>query len=100
MTRPSRAIAPLILLLIITGFFWKLLTKQFTWMDHPDMVYQVLPWYQFEVVSWHRGIFALWDPHIWGGQPLVGQLQPGAAYPLNWLLFLCLLYTSPSPRDS
>jgi hypothetical protein len=80
--------APVVLFLIVTGSFWKLLTKQYTWMDHPDMAYQVLPWYQFEAVSWHRGEFPLWDPHVWGGQPLVGQVQPGAAYPPNWLLFL------------
>jgi len=86
--RSSVAFGPLILLLIVTGFFWKLLTKQYTWMDHPDMAYQVLPWYQLEAVSWHRGELPLWDPHVWGGQPLVGQLQPGAAYPPNWLLFL------------
>lgn len=88
MHRSSAAVGPLILLLIVTGFFWKLLTKQYTWMDHPDMAYQVLPWYQFEAVSWHRGELPLWDPHVWGGQPLPGQLQPGAAYPPNWLLFL------------
>jgi hypothetical protein len=81
-------IAPAILLLITTGAFWKLLTKQYTWVDHPDMVYQVLPWYQFQAASWHNGRFPLWDPHVWGGQPLVGQMQPGAAYPPNWLLFL------------
>jgi hypothetical protein len=79
---------PVILFLVTTGAFWKLLTKQYTWVDHPDMVYQVLPWFQFQAVSWHNGIFPLWDPHVWGGQPLVGQMQPGAAYPPNWLLFL------------
>ncbi|PWU12654.1 MAG: hypothetical protein C5B51_00300 [Terriglobia bacterium] len=84
----SSAIGPVVLLVIVTGCFWKLLTKQYTWADHPDMAYQVLPWYQFEAVSLHSGAFPLWDPHVWGGQPLVGQLQPGAAYPPNWLLFL------------
>src|SRR5579871_7033426 len=49
---------------------------------------QVLPWYQFQAEAWHRGEFPLWDPHVWGGQPLIGQMQPGAAYPLNWPLFL------------
>ena len=88
MRRLSAAVGPLILFLIITGFFWKLLTKQYTWMDQPDMAYQVLPWYQFQAVSWHQGEFPLWDPHMWGGQPLIGQFQPGAAYPPNWLLFL------------
>src|SRR5206468_7949895 len=33
--------------------------------------------------------FPLWDQYLWAGQPLLGQAQPGAAYPLNWLLF-CL----------
>ncbi|MCU0229566.1 MAG: YfhO family protein [Bryobacterales bacterium] len=33
------------------------------------------------------GQLPLWDPYVWGGQPLHGQVQPGAAYPLNWLLF-------------
>ena len=33
-----------ILLLITIGLFWKItLTGQYTWMDHPDMVSQVLP---------------------------------------------------------
>jgi nitrogen fixation-related uncharacterized protein len=47
MRRFSRLTGPVILLLIVTGFFWKLLTKQYTWMDHPDMAQQVLPWYEF-----------------------------------------------------
>jgi hypothetical protein len=91
MQRFRIAAGPLILLLIVTGFFWKLLTTQYTWLDHPDMAYQVLPWYQFQAACWHRGQFPLWDPHVWAGQPLLGQLQPGAAYPPNWLLFLAPL---------
>jgi hypothetical protein len=83
-----RLAGPAVLFLIATGFFWRLLTTQYTWMDHPDMANQILPWYQFQAVSWHRGEFPLWDPHVFGGQPLIGQLQPGAAYPPNWLLFL------------
>jgi hypothetical protein len=88
MTRSAAAAGPILLLVIITGSFWKLLTKQYTWADHPDMAYQVLPWYQFEAESLHLGEFPLWDPHVFGGQPLVGQMQPGAAYPPNWPLFL------------
>jgi hypothetical protein len=89
--RYSVVLGSSVLFLIVTGFFWKLLTKQYTWMDQPDMAYQVLPWYQFQSVAWHRGEFPLWDPHVWAGQPLIGQLQPGAAYPLNWPLFLAPL---------
>ncbi|MBK5290345.1 MAG: hypothetical protein JJE04_01455 [Acidobacteriia bacterium] len=36
----------------------------------------------------HRGRFALWDPHIWMGQPLIGQTQPGPVNPLNLLMML------------
>ena len=41
----SRHLAmPALLLLIVTGFFWKLtLTKQFSWLENPDAAYQVLP---------------------------------------------------------
>jgi hypothetical protein len=88
MLRSPAVAGPILLLLIVAGSFWKLLTKQYTWADHPDMAYQVLPWYQFEAESLQHGEFPLWDPHVFGGQPLVGQLQPGAAYPLNWPLFL------------
>jgi hypothetical protein len=80
---------PAILFVITVGIFWKLvLTTQYTWLDNPDYVNQVLPWYQFQAAEWHRGVFPMWDPYHWGGQSLIGQGQPGAAYPLNWILFL------------
>lgn len=47
----------------------------------------VMPWFQFQASEWHHGRFPLWDPNSWTGQPLIGQAQPGAAYPLNWLMF-------------
>jgi hypothetical protein len=79
---------PALLVLIIIGFYWRItLTRQYTWMDSPDIVYQVLPWFQFQAAALHQHQLPLWDPYEWGGQPLVGQMQPGAAYPVNWLLF-------------
>ena len=81
-------VAPAILLLVIVAFYWRLtLTRQYTWLDNPDGVYQVLPWFQFQAAAFHHGQFPLWDPYEWGGQPLLGQVQPGAAYPVNWILF-------------
>lgn len=78
----------MLLLILCTGFYWKIvLTRQYTYLDTPDLAYQVLPWLQFQAAEWHRGHVPLWDPHLWGGQPLLGQAQPGAAYPLNWILF-------------
>ena len=80
--------APAILLLISMAFCWKLvLSNEYTWLEGPDLAYQVLPWYQFQAGEWHQGHYPLWDPNHWAGQPLLGQAQPGAAYPLNWLLF-------------
>ncbi len=84
-----RLLMPLLLLALTVGFYWKLvLTDQYTWLESPDLAYQVLPWYQFQAGEWNQGSFPLWDPYLWGGQSLIGQAQPGAAYPLNWLLFL------------
>jgi hypothetical protein len=77
-----------LMLAIVAGFYWKLtLTRQFEWTWGPDLAQQVLPWFTVQARALHQGAVALWDPYTWGGQPLLGQAQPGAAYPLNWLLF-------------
>jgi hypothetical protein len=75
-------------LAVIIGFYWKLVfTDQFTWLSGYDTATQVLPWLQFQAGEWHQWRIPLWDPNTWAGQPLIGQAQPGVAYPLNWLLF-------------
>ncbi len=80
---------PALLLLLVSAFYWKLTAAdQYTWLDSPDLANQVLPWWNYQAREWHAGRFPAWEPNQWGGQPLVGQMQPGAAYPLNWLLFL------------
>jgi hypothetical protein len=86
----TRALAgPAVLLGILVAFYWKVtLTSQYDWMWSPDLANQVLPWFQEEAREWHNRSFPLWDAHLWYGQPLLAQAQPGAAYPLNWLLFL------------
>ncbi len=94
---PNRAlrhlIGPTLLLFLSICFCWKLvLTNQYTWMDGPDLANQVLPWFQFEAGEVHAGRFPAWDPNHWLGQPLIGQAQPGAAYPLNWILFAMPLH--------
>jgi hypothetical protein len=82
-------LGPTILLAIVILFYWKLvLTRQYTWLETPDMANLILPWFQFQAGEWHHHRFPLWDPNSWFGQPLFGQAQPGSAYPLNWLLFL------------
>jgi hypothetical protein len=84
----SRLAAAILVVLIVCGFYWKLLlTNQFTWLSGDDTTSQVLPWLQFQASEWHAGRVPLWDPNLWLGQSLIGQAQPGVAYPLNWLLF-------------
>jgi hypothetical protein len=81
-----------LLVLLVLLFFWKLsFSDQFTFLDSPDLAYQVLPWYQVQARSWHDGVFPMWDPYQWAGQSILGQVQPGAAFPLNWPLFLAPL---------
>jgi Bacterial membrane protein YfhO len=89
MNRVSRALKiSVLLLVIVAGFYWKVtLTGQYDWMWSPDQATQVLPWFQVQARQWHQHGFPMWDQYLWGGQPLFGQTQPGAAYPLNWLLF-------------
>ena len=78
-----------LLFVVVAGYYWKLtLTRQFEWMTGNDLAEQVLPWFHIQAQEWHAGRFPLWDPYLWTGQPLFGQAQPGAAYPLNWILFL------------
>ena len=82
-------VMPVLLLTIVVLFNWKLLlTRQFTWLEDPDLADQILPWFQFQAFQWHGFHIPAWDPNVWTGQPLFGQTQPGSAYPFNWLLFL------------
>lgn len=84
---------PIVVLVALTLiFYWKLaFTDQFTFLETPDLAFQDLPWYQFQARSMHQGTFPLWDPFQWCGQTVVGQMQPGAAFPLNWPIFLAPL---------
>jgi hypothetical protein len=85
-------IAPLVLLALTIGVHWKtLLTNQYNDFDKPDLTYQVAPWLQVQAAHWRHGGPLLWDPDQVGGQSLIGQVQPGVAYPFNWLLFLAPL---------
>jgi hypothetical protein len=83
-----RLAGPGLLFFLSVLFHWKLvLTNQYTWLEAGDIGSLILPWFQFQASEWHHWRFPLWDPYSWTGQPLFGQAQPGAAYPLNWLLF-------------
>ena len=83
-----RLAGPGLLFVITMLFHWKLvLTNQYTWLEAGDIGSLIMPWFQFQAGEWHHWRFPMWDPNSWTGQPLFGQAQPGAAYPINWLLF-------------
>jgi len=86
---PSSLTFPLVLLLIVTCFYWKLVfTYQYDWIWGPDLADQILPWFEEQARQLQHSQFPLWDPHTWLGQSFLGQAQPGTAYPLNWILWL------------
>lgn len=80
--------AVLVLLLLTAGFYWKLtVSREWTFLEGPDLANVVRPWLDFEAREFHAGRFPLWNPYEWAGHTLIGQVQPGIANPLNWILF-------------
>ena len=76
------------LLAITVAFYWKLtVSDAYTWLESPDMAFQVRPWLDFAAREFHAGRFPAWDPYLWGWQSLIGQVQPAVANPLHWILF-------------
>ena len=74
---------PLILLIVFTVlFFWRLaLSDQFTFLDSPDLTYQVLPWYQVQARSWHNGEFPPLGPLPVGGPVVDWTDAAGGGFP-------------------
>lgn len=70
------------------GFFWRVAAEQ-NWMpaDGGDLVSFLFPSYRFAAESLHAGAWPLWNPHIYGGAPHVGDIQAGFLYPPNLILF-------------
>jgi len=87
-TRWRTAAALAFLLALTIGRFWKLtMSSRYTWLENPDQALQVRPWLDYQARELHAGRLPLWDPFQWGGQSLIGQVQPGLVNPLNWPLF-------------
>lgn len=89
MTPRRRSLAALAFLLaLVSGFYWKLTWRSgYTWLESPDTALQVRPWLDYQARELHAGRLPFWDSNLWAGQSLIGQVQPGTANPLNWILF-------------
>jgi hypothetical protein len=85
--RYRRALIIAAVFLLCCGFCWKLaLSNEFTWIDNPDVVHMDLPRLEFQRAAWGNHEFPLWDPHLWCGQPFLGEIV-GAAFPVYWPFF-------------
>ncbi len=61
-----------------------------------DLILENYAWKRFLVEAIQDRELPLWDPHVFAGHPFFANGQHSALYPLS---LICLLYTSPSPRD-
>ena len=85
-----RDVAALLLLAAATvGCFWRVAAGQ-NWIpaDGGDLVSFLFPTYRFAAASLTAGAWPLWNPHLYGGAPHVGDIQAGFLYPPNLALFL------------
>ncbi len=85
-----RDVAALLLLVVATlGCFWRVAAGQ-NWIpaDGGDLVSFLFPTYRFAAASLTAGAWPLWNPHLYGGAPHVGDIQAGLLYPPNLALFL------------
>lgn len=67
--------------------FWKLaLTKQYTFLNSPDLVNEVLPRLQAAIFALRHWSILLWNPYEFFGQPPIGQVEPAIVSPFTFLL--------------
>jgi hypothetical protein len=53
-----------------------------------DFLYQYYPFRNFFATSLRKGIFPLWDPYVFAGMSLIGDIQSALFYPFNIILVL------------
>lgn len=87
--KQARPIAGGVLLLLTFGFFWRTLSGDvYQPADGGDLVSFLYPTYRFAAAQVHQWTLPLWNPHLYGGAPFIGDIQAGFLYPPNLLLFL------------
>lgn len=77
------------LALLVLGFFWRTLSGDvYQPADGGDLVSFLFPTYRFAARDLAQGTLPLWNPHLYGGAPFIGDIQAGFLYLPNLLLFL------------
>jgi Bacterial membrane protein YfhO len=86
--RPEIGTLSLIIGFILLAYWKVIFTRGYTYFAGADLGGQYYPWYQFAGWSWKNGSVPLWDPFVRSGRLFFDEMQQGAFYPLNILLFL------------
>ena len=74
---------------MITAFFFRTIVGvAYRPADGGDLVSFLFPIYRFAARTLSQGSLPLWNPHLYGGAPFIGDIQAGFLYPPNLLLFL------------
>lgn len=77
------------LVLLVIGFFWRTVSGDvYQPADGGDLVSFLFPTYRFAARTLAQGALPLWNPHLYGGAPFIGDIQAGFLYLPNLLLFL------------
>jgi hypothetical protein len=90
MRNPGRrhlAITALLLLLPLL-FFWRE-TIGLRILGDQDATFWFLPAYRLVAAQLRAFTLPLWNPELYGGEPLLGAWQAGVFDPLNWIYTLC-----------
>ncbi len=74
---------------IFLAFFWRTVSGTiFRPGGGGDLASFLFPIYRFAAHTLSEGRLPLWNPHLYGGAPFIGDIQSGLLYPPNLLLFL------------
>ena len=74
---------------MIAAFFWRTISGVvYQPANGGDLVSFLFPIYRFAARALSEGRLPLWNPHLYGGAPFIGDIQAGFLYPPNLLLFL------------
>ena len=74
---------------MFAAFFWPTISGAvYQPANGGDLVSFLFPIYRFAARTLSLGRLPLWNPHLYGGAPFVGDIQAGFLYPPNLLLFL------------
>ena len=90
------ALVATIFLMGVLFYFWRLITPNDVdraIFINSDFNLQFYPWLKFVFEQWSHRTIPLWNPYLNGGQPGLADIQLGALYPINLLIFAGLILT-------